>query len=197
MKYTILFLILLVFVVVGIQGRIIMIGDSIFDGSTIHELLESWSGEKIHNYAKKGSMITSNLNQVPSIPTQYYQNKYPAPRIVIMDGGANDIFSCSPFYYQTTLNTIRQTLNELFNDMERQNVQHVIYLGSYYVDNYTILIDYGVQMLGNVFQQALLPINFVDVRNYTIPLKHQDIHPNTQGDYILASRIWYTLKTLI
>lgn len=196
MKSAILFLILLVFSL-ETHARIIMIGDSIFDGSTIHELLEEWSQEKIQNYAKSGSLITTNLNQVPSIPTQYYQNKYPAPRIVIMDGGANDIFSCSPFYYQTKLNTIRQTLYELFNDMERENVQHVIYLGSYYVDNYSVLIDYGVQMLGNVFQQALLPINFVDVRNYTIPLKHQDIHPNTQGDYILASRIWYTLKTLI
>jgi hypothetical protein len=176
------------------SARIIMIGDSIFDGSKIHYFLESFSNTTIENYSKSGAMITG----FPSIPFQYYQHSFPSPQIIIMDGGANDILDLLPTeQVWHTLTLIQENLNQLFLITYQSNVQHIIYLCPYYISNMHGHIDTGIQLLESIVENSPISISLVDVRNFTIPLKENDIHPNEAGDLILATQIWNKLKLVI
>lgn len=203
MKYILVILLILRCVV---QSKIIMIGDSILDSSvsTIHEKLETLSSQFIENYAKSGATISPGLNDKPCIPCQYNAsiNNLVAD-IVIMDGGANDILSISktpswskfPLYRQRIIG-IQNNLNLLFKKMKDLGVGQVIYLGNYYLNDNTLIVDYGTNVLMNICKQAPLPVHFIDVRQFTIPLKENDIHPNAYGDEILAQNIWIVLKNI-
>jgi hypothetical protein len=183
-----------------------MIGDSILDSSvtTIHNKLESLLGVPIDNFARSGATITPNLNDKPCIPCQFnaFTNISQAS-IVIMDGGANDILMISkstswlkfPLYRQRII-TIQNNLNLLFHEMKDSCVVQVIYLGNYYINGNKAIVDYGTNVLMNICTQAPLPVHFVDVRQFTIPLKENDIHPNLEGDEILAQNIWNVLKNI-
>jgi len=202
MKYI---LVILLFIW-SVQSRIIMIGDSILDSSvtTIHEKLETLLGSPIENYSKSGATITPNLNDKPCIPCQFNAStNISVASIVIMDGGANDILMISknPSWlkiniYRQRIISIENNLNLLFYEMKDLSVYQVIYLGNYYLNDNKAIIDYGTNVLINICKHAPLPVTFVDVRQFQIPLKENDIHPNPYGDEILAQNIWNVLKNI-
>lgn len=202
MKYILVTL----FFLCSVQSKIIMIGDSILDSSvtTIHDKLESLSKQSIENYSKSGATITPNLNDKPCIPCQFNASiNISIASIVIMDGGANDILMISknpswlkfPLYRQRII-SIEYNLNLLFYEMKDLGVGQVIYLGNYYLNGNQAIVDYGTNVLMNICKLAPLPVTFVDVRQFTIPLKENDIHPNPDGDEILAQNIWNVLKNI-
>jgi hypothetical protein len=202
MKY----ILVILFVLCSVQSKIVMIGDSILDSSvtTIHEKLEILAKQSIENYSKSGATITPNLNDKPCIPCQFNAStNISVAEIIIMDGGANDILTISknpswlkfPLYRQRII-SIESNLNLLFSEMKDLGVGQVIYLGNYYLDGNQAIVDYGTNILMNICKQAPLHVHFVDVRQFTIPLKENDIHPNTVGDEILAQNIWNVLKNI-
>lgn len=189
-----------------VNANIIMIGDSILDSqvTTIHNKLETLSNQTIIDYANSGATIIPGLNNKKCIPCQFNEStNNRIAKVVIMDGGANDIlliYKSSSWLnirdYKQRMTSIEDNLNLLFGQMKILGVEHVIYLGNYYVNGNNVILDYGTNVVMNLCAMAPLPVHFVDVRQFAIPLKKNDIHPNAVGDEILAQNIWNVLKNI-
>lgn len=173
-------------------------GDSILASNTpIQQDLEIWSGIKMENFATIGSGLQSGW--VKSIPEQYYENNQPVPDIILMDGGGNDINSvrsqCISFTEscQQTVNHLVDIVKNLMIQMRKDGVKKIIYTGFYYIPEFKQVIDYGVDTLQEVCHLKD-SCYFVDLRNVSVKLGWDGMHPITESYHDISKEIWKIMK---
>ena len=174
----------------------IMIGDSLFANDLIKNQLEEWGNTQIDNLALIGSQFHEGW--IESIPSQYfnYIKSNSIPDTIIMNGGGNDILSrktdCISFNKNCIkrINEITSILDLFFKKINNDGVLNVIYLGPYYLQKLEKTINYGTDKISEICQKAELNCNFVDIRNKTIPLSIDNLHPNDDGYILLADELW-------
>lgn len=180
-------------------ARTMMIGDSMFDGSPICNDLAAWANTTISNHARSGAAIHGGW--ILSIPDQYEEIRDDDCTTIIMDGGGNDILAQEDECHALSdscrdlIDTVAEDLETLLEHMEEGTVQHVLYLGFYYLPGFEQAIDYGTDHLLRICEQSTLDCHFADPRNLTIPLSWDGIHPTQEGFTMLAQRLW-DVKTL-
>jgi len=182
------------------EGKVKIFGDSILASNTpIQNDLETLSGEKMDNHASIGSGLRDGW--IASIPFYYDLYKYPIANTVIMDGGGNDVNGfrndCIAFNEncRKQLDGLVDILDGLFKQMKEDGVKNIIYVGFYYIGRLNNAIDYG---MGQLYKKCLPKNNcyIVDLRNATIPLGWDGLHPNVNGYHTIASQIWHTKESL-
>ncbi|HNR50039.1 MAG: GDSL-like Lipase/Acylhydrolase [Deltaproteobacteria bacterium ADurb.BinA179] len=204
------------------RNDVVNLGDSIFALSgKIHDNLQSWAGETFRRYSLSGSMVSH-------IADQYAKAKRDNPNIqtIFMDGGGNDIlipatlfdpYNCKVDWWESGLSSRCKSLIDdvyvdtvnLLNQMGRDGVDNIIFLGYYRLKNGIIgstslnqAVDYGDARLAQAVQNAVAAPNyrvFVDPRSSIVSsdITWDGVHPNDSGSYKLAALIWARLQPLL
>ncbi|HOM27996.1 MAG TPA: SGNH/GDSL hydrolase family protein [Deltaproteobacteria bacterium] len=204
------------------RNDVVNLGDSIFALSgKIQDYLHSWSGQTFRRYALSGSMIVH-------IEDQYSDAKADNPNIatIFMDGGGNDIlipatlfdpYNCKVDWWESGLSsTCKALINDIYvdvvdllNQMGRDGVDNIIYLGYYRLKNGLIgstslnpAVDYGDAKLALAVQNATAVPNyrvFIDPRSSitSSDIIYDGVHPSDSGSMKLATLIWAKLQPLL
>jgi hypothetical protein len=209
------------------RNDVVNVGDSIFALSgKIHDNLQSWAGQTFRRYSKSGAYLTGGDSITPSVDMQYATARSDNPNIktIFMDGGANEVlipyvllfdpYNCNVDWWESGLSSsCKALLNDVYvdavnqlNQMGRDGVQNIIYLGVYHVKNGLFgstglnpAADYGDTKLAQAIANATAVSNyrvFIDPRPYIVnsDLIVDGVHPNDSGSYKLASLIWAKLQ---
>ena len=201
------------------RNDVVNLGDSIFALSgKIQDNLHSWAGQTFRRYALSGSMVSH-------IADQYDLAKSDDPNIntIFMDGGGNDIlipatlfdpYNCKVDWWESGLSSTCKSLIDdiyvdtvnLLNQMGRDGVDNIIYLGYYHLKNGLIgstslnkAVDYGDAKLALAVQNATAAPNyrvFIDPRSNIVSsdIIFDGVHPSDSGSYKLATLIWAKLQ---
>jgi lysophospholipase L1-like esterase len=204
------------------RNDVVNVGDSIFALSgKIHDDLQSVAGQTFRRYSKSGATITGGDIFTPGIDQQYATAKSDHPYIqtIFMDGGANEILIPSilfdPYHCKssTLTSSCRALIDDVYvdavtllNQMGRDGVQNIIFLGYYHVKSglfgSTLLnpaVDYGDTRLAQAVQNATAAPNyrvFIDPRPNIVnsDIIVDGVHPNDSGSQKLANLIWAKLQ---
>ena len=209
------------------RNDVVNVGDSIFALSgKIHDNLQSWAGQTFRRYSKSGATITDGDSITPSVDMQYATAKSDNSNIqtIFMDGGANEIlipyillfdpYNCNVNWWESGLSSsCKSLINDIYvdavnlmNQMGRDGVQNIIYLGYYHVKNGVFgstglnqAVDYGDAKLALAVQNATAVSNyrvFLDPRPYIVnsDIIIDGVHPNNSGSQKCASLIWAKLQ---
>jgi lysophospholipase L1-like esterase len=174
--------------------------------SPLSKWLETWAGHSIENHALVGASLEDGW--VKSIRSQYHDlNKHVPSNIttLIMDGGGNDVIShrkdCEA-WNDVCRDMIQHSVgiaSSILENAHRDGVEHVLYLGFYYLQGLQQAADLAGPMMASLCETAPLDCHFIDPRyNATTGtglqtpqmLGSDGIHPNEQGYKILAEMIW-------
>lgn len=201
------------------RNDVVNLGDSIYALSgKIQDNLHSWAGQTFRRYALSGSMVSH-------IADQYDLAKSDDPNIntIFMDGGGNDIlipatlfdpYNCKVDWWESGLSSTCKSLIDdiyvdtvnLLNQMGRDGVDNIIYLGYYRIKNGLIgstslnkAVDYGDAKLALAVQNATAASNyrvFIDPRSNIVSsdIIYDGVHPSDSGSYKLATLIWAKLQ---
>jgi len=204
------------------RNDVVNLGDSIFALSgKIQDYLHSWAGQTFRRYALSGSMVTH-------VADQYDDAKADNPVIntIFMDAGGNDIlipatlfdpYNCKVDWWESGLSsTCKALINDVYvdvvdllNQMGRDGVDNIIYLGYYRLKNGLIgstslnpAVDYGDAKLALAVANATAAPNyrvFIDPRPYIVSsdIIYDGVHPSDSGSMKLASLIWAKLQPLL
>ncbi|XXF74894.1 hypothetical protein P2318_17625 [Myxococcaceae bacterium GXIMD 01537] len=205
------------------NDNVVFLGDSIFALSgEIQTAIHAKAGGTFRNYTTSGAEITGGV-VTPSIRGQFdlAETDNPNSRIVVMDGGGNDIliptialadpYDCKTQWYefgrlskscQEYIDDIYVDVADLLNDMSASGVTDVVYLGYYRTKSgllgagdLTEAVDYGDQILGSACTNAVVDCDFVDPRSAitNADIKSDGVHPTTSGSNKIAGLIWSKL----
>jgi lysophospholipase L1-like esterase len=160
-------------------------------------------GAHIQNYALVGSSLHEGW--VKSIPTLYRdmidKTKPTVPTTVLMNGGGNDVITarndCFAFNdgCRRQVDSAMDIAKQLLLRMSQDGVQHVIYLGFYYVKGMQPVADYGTMRLQEICGSAPLDCHVADVRDLNITTGWDGVHPTQAGYEALARRLWDVKNT--
>ena len=208
------------------NNQVITLGDSIFDLSgEIQLLLENYAGETFRRYTQNGAELEGGLLSM-SVYEQYTMAKSDNPDIdtIIMNGGGNDILlpailfdphNCLTQWYQfgKLSNSCKDMINDIYvdsvnllNNMHKDGVANVIYLGYYYtknglffLDNLAEAIDYGDKKLSMACEYSVANCIFIDPRSSIndTDIIFDGIHPTSSGSKKLADLLWPNLQPLL
>lgn len=212
------------------NNKIVNIGDSIFALSgEISGFLHSYAGKTFRRYSTSGAeIIGSNVMTSFDVYAQYAQAKADNSLIetIYMDGGGNDIlipatmafdpYNCKKDWWESSLSsTCKNYINDIYvdtvnllNQMGRDGVKNIIFLGYYYCKSGLIgsttlnpAVDYGDLKLSQAVANATAANNyrvFIDPRSKIVSadIVSDGVHPATSGSKKLADLIWAKLKTL-
>jgi hypothetical protein len=204
------------------RNDVVNVGDSIFALSgKIHDDLQSVAQQTFRRYSKSGATITGGDIFTPGIDQQYATAKSDHPYIqtIFMDGGAYEILIPSilfdPYHCKssTLTSSCRALIDDVYvdavtllNQMGRDGVQNIIYLGYYHVKNGLFgstslnpAVDYGDTRLAQAVQNATAANNyrvFIDPRPNIVnsDIIIDGVHPNDSGSQKLANLIWAKLQ---
>ena len=201
------------------RNDVVNLGDSIFALSgKIQDNLHSWAGQTFRRYALSGSMVSH-------IADQYDDARADDPNIntIFMDAAGNDIlipatlfdpYNCKVDWWESGLSSSCKALIDdcyvdvvnLLNQMGRDGVDNIIFLGYYRLKNGLIgttrlnpAVDYGDAKLALAVQNATAAPNyrvFIDPRPYIVSsdIIIDGVHPSDSGAYKLATLIWAKLQ---
>ena len=204
------------------RNDVVNLGDSIYALSgKIQDNLHSWSGQTFRRYALSGSMVSH-------ITDQYADAKADNANIntIFMDAAGNDIlipatlfdpYNCKVDWWESGLSSsCKALINDcyvdvvnLLNQMGRDGVDNIIFLGYYRLKNGLIgstslnqAVDYGDTKLAQAVQNATAAPNyrvFIDPRPYISgsDIIYDGVHPSDSGSYKLATLIWAKLQPLL
>lgn len=208
------------------RNDVVNVGDSIFALSgKIHDYLQSWSGQTFRRYSKSGATITDGDSITPDVNMQYAAAKsdHAYIKTIFMDGGANEIlipailfdpYNCKVDWWESGLSSSCKSLIDdvyvdavnLLNQMGREGVQNIIFLGYYHIKNGIFgstslnqAVDYGDTKLSLAVQNATAAPNyrvFIDPRPNIVnsDIIIDGVHPNDSGSQKLANLIWAKLQ---
>lgn len=205
------------------NNDVVFIGDSIFALSgKIQENLHARNGGTFRNYTTSGAELSGGLIQ-PSIEQQLELavTDPPDSRIVVMDGGGNDIlipavtlldpYDCKTQWYEfgrlsrrcrSFIDDIYVDTIDLLDEMSSAGITDVVYLGYYYTKAGLLgatdleeAVDYGDRRLSEACERSITPCTFVDPRAAIQPsdIIIDGVHPTTSGSNKLADLIWPVL----
>ena len=206
------------------NNDVVFVGDSIFALSgEIQSALYARNGGTFRNYTTSGAELVGG-SFAPSIVEQFEMSVSdgPSSRIVVMDGGGNDIlipaialadpYDCKTQWYEfgqlshsckSFIDDIYVDAVDFLDEMSLDGVQDVIYLGYYYTkagllgaDDLDEAVDYGDQKLSLACVNSITDCTFIDPRSR---IQNSDIvidgvHPSTSGSTKLANLIWPILS---
>lgn len=206
------------------NNDVVFIGDSIFALSGgIQASLHARNGGTFRNYTTSGAELEGGI-LAPSVRAQFNRSvsDNPNSRIVVMDGGGNDIlipavtlfdpYDCKTQWYEfgrlsrscrNFIDDIYVDAVDLLNDMSASGVTDVVYLGYYYTKGGLLgandldeAVDYGDGALAQACANSVVNCDFVDprstIRNSDIVI--DGVHPATSGSNKLADLIWPKLQ---
>ena len=196
------------------NNKVVILGDSIFALSgEIKEFLALSAGENYRGYAKSGAQMNGQIFWgLTPVPKQYTKarNADSNIRTIIMDGGGNDVLlgarsACEPMSTacEAVIDDVADTLEGLFNTMNGDGVENVIYLGYYHLPRGNAglnpALDHGMTVLAATCDGSSVACHFVDARplflgNEEAWVKSDNIHPNRTGSHVLANGIWSTME---
>jgi hypothetical protein len=208
------------------RNDVVNVGDSIFALSgKIHDDLQSVAHQTFRRYSKSGATITGGDIFTPGIDEQYATAKsdHSYIRTIFMDGGANEIlipsvlfdpYNCKVDWWESGLSSSCKSLIDdvyvdavnLLNQMGRDGVQNIIFLGYYHVKNGVFgstklnpAVDYGDTRLAQAVANATAANNyrvFIDPRPNIVnsDIIIDGVHPNDSGSQKLANLIWAKLQ---
>ncbi|MFP2960798.1 SGNH/GDSL hydrolase family protein [Myxococcus sp. 1LA] len=206
------------------NDNVVFLGDSIFALSgEIQSAIHVTAGNTFRNYTTSGAEIEGGLI-TPSVRGQFdlAESANPNSRIVVMDGGGNDIliptialadpYDCKTQWYefgrlsrscQEYIDDIYVDVANLLNDMSTSGVTDVVYLGYYHTkggllgaDDLDEAVDYGDEILAAACSNAVVDCGFVDPRQVmtNADIKSDGVHPSTSGSNKIAGLIWAELE---
>ncbi len=212
------------------NNKIVNIGDSIFALSgKISDYLHSYAGKTFRRYATSGAEIKgSNILTSFDVAAQYAKAKsqYSLIDTIIMDGGGNDIlipatmafdpYNCKKDWWESGLSSsCKNLINDVYvdtvnliNQMGRDGVKNVLFLGYYHIKTGLIgsttlnaAVDYGDLKLKAAVTNATAANNnrvFIDPRSSIVnsDIIIDGVHPADSGSKKLAGLIWAKLKYL-
>jgi lysophospholipase L1-like esterase len=205
------------------RNEIITVGDSIYDLSgEIQLFLEQKSGQTFRNYTQSGAKLTGG-SLATAVNVQYSDAKAADSNIttMVMNGGGNDIllpavlsfdpYRCKTTWYRNTLSDKCKALIEdvyvtgvnLLNEMDRDGVENIIYLGYYKTtgkrENLVSAVEYGVDRLTDACANTTANCTFIESRATMLSSDVLDdgIHPTASGSQKLADLIWPNLQPLL
>ncbi len=212
------------------NNKIVNIGDSIFALSgKISDYLHSYAGKTFRRYATSGAEIKgSNILTSFDVTAQYARAKSDNSLIdtIIMDGGGNDIlipatmafdpYNCKKDWWEWSLSSsCKNLINDVYvdtvnllNQMGRDGVKNIIFLGYYHIKfgligstNLNAAVDYGDYRLAAAVANATAANNyrvFIDPRSKIVnsDIIIDGVHPASSGSKKLADLIWAKLRVL-
>lgn len=192
---------------------IAIIGDSIFAfplGKKISRHLQDTYDKPIADYAVNGAVLLEkhgSRNTGSVIPRQYtsfVKRDIAGLRILIMDGGGNDVFAnerdCIENSCPALQEDISTGLDDFFATLADDGVDHVIYLGYFGVKGFKADLrefqDIAVDNIRSQCEGAVVDCTYVDPRAEFAardPLERliflDGIHPTSAGSKVLAEMI--------
>lgn len=172
-------------------NEVLIVGDSYFPaaGSEIPNELRRLSGANYRDVSVGGTKMAA-------IAMSYSRNRTPQPKVVIMDGGGNDILQnpgCAPGCAQE-VQAVTDARNFL-KQMATDGVKDVVFIFYYDMPSLKAGLDWMRPKMLAECQQSPVPCHFVDnqplfagkdASTYTT----DGIHPNKQAADLIAKQVW-------
>lgn len=118
------------------------------------------------------------------------------PTTIIMDGGGNDVIS-KRSNCEAMDDACKQQIDEAVNigadlleQMHKDGVAHVIWMGFFYIGGLEKAVDYGSEAVIEACEAAKIHCEVADLRDLQIPRGWDGVHPTEEGYKMLAQRIW-------
>ncbi|MBF0441091.1 MAG: SGNH/GDSL hydrolase family protein [Oligoflexales bacterium] len=195
------------------SGGVHMIGDSIFrHGQMIENNLKSLSGMNIVNHATNGHRMNDIKNQYQNIRNQNV-------KIIVMDGGGNDVLGARETCATSLTSRCREvldsaigTLREILDMMDQDGVHYVVFSGYYYAEpskwnfmthayatqgDYREALDYATEKEKAICEGAKIKCVMVDVRKISSQgqsYTDDGVHPNSNTAKAMAEMIWQKMR---
>ena len=183
----------------GSSADKMIVGDSIFALSgDIHSYLEDDLDETIDTYARSGCQVNGGsliCSRRYTIPNQYDDADKDGIETVIMNGGGNDGSDCTTqACIEEVLAGIEQTLAGLFNDMQNDGIEEIIFLGYYDTEDENNVAINTMSMAYKAANYPQMGVDFIDSRpafagNESQYISSDGIHPTAAGSRVLADLI--------
>lgn len=192
----------------GSSADKMIVGDSIFALSgDIHEYLEADLDENIDTHARSGCQVNGGsliCSRRYSIPNQYENADKDGIETVIMNGGGNDFLigeggDCTTeACVEEVLMGIEQTLAGMYNDMQNDGIDEIVFLGYYNLGDPEQDPINNLSMSYKMENYPQMGVKFIDTRpsfegNESEYISSDGIHPTAAGSRVLADLILETL----
>ena len=175
--------------------EVLIIGDSYFPaaGGEIVKELRRLSGANYRDRSVGGAKMAAIINQYDTAPA-------PQPKVLIMDGGGNDILQnpgCAPGCTQE-MQAVTQA-RDFFRQAQTDGVQHIVFIFYYDMPVMKAGLDWMRPMMAAECQQSPVPCHFVDnqplfagmdASTYTT----DGIHPTAAAADIIAGQTWSIMQ---
>jgi hypothetical protein len=175
--------------------EVLIIGDSYFPaaGGQIVKELRRLSGANYRDRSVPGAKMAAIINQYNTAPP-------PQPKVLIMDGGGNDILQnpgCAPGCAQH-MQAVTQA-REFFRRAQMDGVQHIVFIFYYDMPVMKAGLDWMRPQMAAECQQSPVPCHFVDnqplfagmnASTYTT----DGIHPTAAAANIIAQQTWSIMQ---
>lgn len=151
----------------------------------------------IENHARIGAGMRDGW--VESIPSIYHNFRTTPPATtILLDGGGNDVnavrqecLGAMTPACTDTIDAVAGLVQELVQQMRDDGVRHVMYVGFFYLKGFEKAADYGDELV-KTFCQPSANCFFVELRNLTVEVGWDGMHPTPASYHDIASRIWDT-----
>jgi hypothetical protein len=175
--------------------EVLIIGDSYFPsaGSAIVNELRRLSGANYRDRSVGGAKMAAIVNQYDTAPA-------PQPKVLIMDGGGNDILQnpgCSPGCAEH-VQAVDQA-REFFQRVQTEGVEHIVFIFYYDMPIMKAGLDWMRPEMAAVCEQSPVPCHFVDnqplfagmdASTYTT----DGIHPTAAAAELIAQQTWSIMQ---
>jgi lysophospholipase L1-like esterase len=137
------------------------------------------------------------------IPTQYANAQAASPiKVLIMDGGGNDIIQSNCVSCAGVTNAIDAARMLIQRAASDGTVQHIVFFFYPYFPNFPALradaMDFMRPMMQSICMQSTVPCYFIDLRpiweghpEYT---GADNLHPSVTGARVLSRTIWNVMQ---
>jgi hypothetical protein len=175
--------------------EVLIIGDSYFPsaGSAIVNELRRLSGENYRDRSVGGAKMAAIINQYDTAPS-------PQPKVLIMDGGGNDILQnpgCSPGCAEH-VQAVEQA-REFFQRVQTEGVEHIVFIFYYDMPIMKAGLDWMRPEMAAECELSPVPCHFVDnqplfagmdASTYTT----DGIHPTAAAAEQIAQQTWSVMQ---
>lgn len=176
-----------------------MFGDSVFEtqGKGVHRELQNITGQSISDHSKGGTWMGT-------IVESYHRYKDDDLKIVVMDGGGNDMTgsNCKNFSEQcrNAMDNAIQIVADIIPVMEEEGIEKLIFVGGYYFTGwqagYDHVVDYCYEKLQPICDSSeicTLVDPREDFRNNGHFIGWDGVHPTGAGVRRLAELIYESM----